>query len=233
MYVESDMQAGFDEHPAPLPALAQPTPLQLVLAGVWIVAAAVLLATLGARIVRAVLAAVTLPVLIGFLQLPLEGPMAALAVFGLGLCAFGVMTNQVHQRAHTPVPPSPVRGLQALGVFLRPHDHAAHHSGAYDRHYCITTGWSNPPLEAIRFFRHVVATPAFHHWHHSADREAVDKNFAVHTPVWDCCSAATTCQTRGRRGTGSPEIAKFPPGGCDNWFTRSERTALNRWAIWT
>lgn len=33
--------------------------------------------------------------------------------------------------------------------------------------------------------RRIVATPAFHHWHHSADRDAVDKNFAVHTPIWD------------------------------------------------
>ena len=30
-----------------------------------------------------------------------------------------------------------------------------------------------------------IATPAFHHWHHSAEREATDRNFAVHTPVWD------------------------------------------------
>jgi sterol desaturase/sphingolipid hydroxylase (fatty acid hydroxylase superfamily) len=37
----------------------------------------------------------------------------------------------------------------------------------------------------FRRVRHIVATPAFHHWHHSADREAVDRNFAVHTPVWD------------------------------------------------
>lgn len=37
----------------------------------------------------------------------------------------------------------------------------------------------------FRRVRHIIATPAFHHWHHSADREAVDKNFAVHTPVWD------------------------------------------------
>jgi sterol desaturase/sphingolipid hydroxylase (fatty acid hydroxylase superfamily) len=37
----------------------------------------------------------------------------------------------------------------------------------------------------FRRVRHIFATPAFHHWHHSADREAVDKNFAVHTPVWD------------------------------------------------
>ena len=31
----------------------------------------------------------------------------------------------------------------------------------------------------------LIATPAFHHWHHSAEREAVDKNFAVHTPILD------------------------------------------------
>jgi len=37
----------------------------------------------------------------------------------------------------------------------------------------------------FRALRRFVATPAFHHWHHSADREAVDKNFAVHTPIWD------------------------------------------------
>jgi lathosterol oxidase len=37
----------------------------------------------------------------------------------------------------------------------------------------------------FRPLRKIVATPAFHHWHHSAEREAVDKNFAVHTPIWD------------------------------------------------
>jgi sterol desaturase/sphingolipid hydroxylase (fatty acid hydroxylase superfamily) len=37
----------------------------------------------------------------------------------------------------------------------------------------------------FRPLRTLVATPAFHHWHHSAEREAVDKNFAVHTPIWD------------------------------------------------
>lgn len=33
--------------------------------------------------------------------------------------------------------------------------------------------------------RRVVATPCFHHWHHAAEPAAVDKNFAVHTPLWD------------------------------------------------
>ena len=37
----------------------------------------------------------------------------------------------------------------------------------------------------FRPLRSVVATPAFHHWHHSAEAAAVDKNFAVHTPIWD------------------------------------------------
>jgi sterol desaturase/sphingolipid hydroxylase (fatty acid hydroxylase superfamily) len=37
----------------------------------------------------------------------------------------------------------------------------------------------------FRPLRRLIATPAFHHWHHSAERAAVNKNFAVHTPIWD------------------------------------------------
>jgi lathosterol oxidase len=33
--------------------------------------------------------------------------------------------------------------------------------------------------------RYLLATPQFHHWHHSDQREAIDKNFAVHLPIWD------------------------------------------------
>lgn len=33
--------------------------------------------------------------------------------------------------------------------------------------------------------RYLLATPQFHHWHHAAESEAVDKNFAVHLPVID------------------------------------------------
>ena len=33
--------------------------------------------------------------------------------------------------------------------------------------------------------RFLLATPEFHHWHHGAQAEAVDKNFAVHVPVID------------------------------------------------
>lgn len=39
--------------------------------------------------------------------------------------------------------------------------------------------WVFPRLQAW------VATPCFHHWHHASEAQAVDKNFAVHTPLWD------------------------------------------------
>jgi sterol desaturase/sphingolipid hydroxylase (fatty acid hydroxylase superfamily) len=39
--------------------------------------------------------------------------------------------------------------------------------------------WTFGPL------RFVLASPAFHRWHHAADREALDKNFAGLFPVWD------------------------------------------------
>jgi lathosterol oxidase len=37
----------------------------------------------------------------------------------------------------------------------------------------------------LGWLRWVVATPEFHHWHHSAEREARDRNFAVHLPLID------------------------------------------------
>jgi ubiquitin-conjugating enzyme E2 variant len=100
------------------------------------------------------IAFVTVPVLMGLLLVPLE-PMAARVgvVFGLGVCGVGMWTNQMHQWAHMRVPPGPVRWLQDHGMLLGRTAHAAHHAGAYDRHYCITTGWWNRPLEAVGFFR--------------------------------------------------------------------------------
>jgi lathosterol oxidase len=37
----------------------------------------------------------------------------------------------------------------------------------------------------LRPIEELVVTPRFHHWHHAAAPEAVDKNFAVHLPVID------------------------------------------------
>lgn len=39
--------------------------------------------------------------------------------------------------------------------------------------------WEFGPL------RWLLATPQFHHWHHGAEKEAINKNFAVHLPVID------------------------------------------------
>jgi ubiquitin-conjugating enzyme E2 variant len=90
--------------------------------------------------------------------MPLDGVLSEpLLISGFGLCAIGMWTNQIHQWAHLPAPPVAVRWLQDAGVLLGRSEHAAHHSGAFDRHYCITTGWWNRPLEAIGFFRRLEA----------------------------------------------------------------------------
>lgn len=97
---------------------------------------------------------VTIPALFTLLVLPLHTTYAAsIVVCGLGLCGVGMWTNQIHQWAHMPAPPAPVRWLQRRGVLLGHLEHAAHHAGTFDRHYCITTGWWNRPLEAVEFFR--------------------------------------------------------------------------------
>lgn len=35
------------------------------------------------------------------------------------------------------------------------------------------------------WLRHLLATPEFHHWHHTAETDALDRNFAVHLPIID------------------------------------------------
>jgi sterol desaturase/sphingolipid hydroxylase (fatty acid hydroxylase superfamily) len=37
----------------------------------------------------------------------------------------------------------------------------------------------------VGWLRYVVVTPQFHHWHHASDAEAIDKNYAAHTPLFD------------------------------------------------
>ena len=99
-------------------------------------------------------AAVTVPALIGLLFVPVDNAAGQIvSVAGIGCCAIGMLTNQIHQWAHRPSPPGSVRLLQALGLVLRPDDHARHHANPYDRHYCITTGWCNRLLELTGFFR--------------------------------------------------------------------------------
>lgn len=61
-------------------------------------------------------------------------------VFVVGLVAGVIMTNQLHKWAHTPRVPRLVAAAQRGGVVLSRQHHAVHHSGTYDRNYCITWG---------------------------------------------------------------------------------------------
>ncbi len=77
-------------------------------------------------------------------------------LFGLSVLTFffcgAVLTNEFHRWAHMDKPPRVARLLQWCGVILRPTHHDIHHRSAFDTHYCITVGWLNPLLRAIRFF---------------------------------------------------------------------------------
>ena len=98
-------------------------------------------------------ALVVLPVLIGALFIPLasEGARAA-TTFVVALAAFALPTNQVHQWAHMPRPPAPIRFLQGIGIILSREQHVLHHEAPYAMNYCITNGWCNRLLTAVDFF---------------------------------------------------------------------------------
>ena len=73
----------------------------------------------------------------------------------LALMTFAIVslpTNQVHQWAHMPSPPSLVQWLQRHGVILSTEAHGSHHRAPHVANYCIATGWCNRWLTAIDFF---------------------------------------------------------------------------------
>jgi ubiquitin-conjugating enzyme E2 variant len=73
------------------------------------------------------------------------------AVFAAFFVAF---TSQIHKWSHEEPDRAPraIVLLQRAGLVLSPLHHAVHHVAPYNRHYCITVGWMNGPLRAIRFF---------------------------------------------------------------------------------
>ena len=58
----------------------------------------------------------------------------------------------------------------------------------------------------------LVATPQFHHWHHAAEAEAVDKNFAVHLPVIDVVFGTWHLPDRWPRAYGIAHGEPAPDG---------------------
>ena len=72
------------------------------------------------------------------------------------LCAFiglGAGANQLHAWAHAERAPGVVRWLQRRRLVLSPNAHARHHHAPNLDAYCISSGWLNPPLDAIGFWR--------------------------------------------------------------------------------
>jgi lathosterol oxidase len=58
----------------------------------------------------------------------------------------------------------------------------------------------------------LIATPQFHHWHHAADAEAIDKNFAVHLPAIDAVFGTMYLPPRWPRAYGIGHGPRVPPG---------------------
>lgn len=81
------------------------------------------------------------------------GPSFYLSCF-VGFTMMGmVATNQFHKWAHAAHPGRLVRLLQRVGLVLDRGHHDMHHQAPHRSHYCITTGWLNPLLDRVRFFR--------------------------------------------------------------------------------
>lgn len=75
-----------------------------------------------------------------------------LLTFAVGLL-FLVLTNQFHKWAHLDDRPAWLEFLQQKRFVLEPNHHQTHHTAPFDTYYCITTGWLNPFLSKIRFFK--------------------------------------------------------------------------------
>jgi lathosterol oxidase len=58
----------------------------------------------------------------------------------------------------------------------------------------------------------LLATPQFHHWHHAAEPEAIDKNFAVHLPLFDAIFGTMYLPPRWPSAYGIGHGARPPDG---------------------
>lgn len=74
-------------------------------------------------------------------------------VFMITLFIFVAITNEIHKWSHQVKQAPLVRKAMASGILLSPIAHRRHHKDPFDRSYCITTGWLNPVLDAIDFWR--------------------------------------------------------------------------------
>ena len=87
------------------------------------------------------------------LLLPLEGDAWLFATVSLAsLVVWIFLTNQFHKWSHEDAPPRAIDLMQRAHLILPRGHHDLHHRAPYNRTYCITAGWMNYPLDAIRFY---------------------------------------------------------------------------------
>jgi ubiquitin-conjugating enzyme E2 variant len=76
-----------------------------------------------------------------------------LLCFLANLLVWVAITNQIHQWSHQAKPSRIIALLQDYSVILSRRVHNVHHATPFDRYYCITTGWLNPILGGIGFWK--------------------------------------------------------------------------------
>jgi hypothetical protein len=88
-----------------------------------------------------------------------SGPLAyQCALAGLAVGSF--FTNLFHKWAHMQNPPMVALWLQRSGLILGPRRHQLHH-GDHSKGFCVTSGWMNLPLDAVRFFPRIEGVMRF------------------------------------------------------------------------
>ncbi|MFZ5756515.1 MAG: fatty acid desaturase CarF family protein [Pseudomonadota bacterium] len=78
----------------------------------------------------------------------------ALTVWLLLFVLLAVNANQIHKWTHMSRREVPriVGWLQRARILQTPREHARHHTGEKNSHYCVMTNVSNPVLEKLRFW---------------------------------------------------------------------------------
>ena len=89
---------------------------------------------------------------------PTAGVLNAVVVTTVAsMCFFVMGTNQFHKWAHEDEPPALVVALMKAHLILETKHHDVHHTPPFDQYYCITTGWLNPLLDKVQFFKRTEA----------------------------------------------------------------------------